>query len=73
MPRTYTCPNCNAQFTDEHPMDFCALGVLFSVLRDRENLDPETLNERLESADIDVLWERLGPLLDDLEAGNLTA
>lgn len=66
----FTCPNCNFkggpdEITSEAHVDSgCVLGALVGVVRDRgSDIDAA----KIESIDVDALWNQLGPLADEIE------
>lgn len=65
-----TCPNCDRSFADltaaEHVDSGCVLGALVGVVRDRENVAVD--QARIESMDVDGLWDLVGPVVDKVEA-----
>lgn len=65
-PTEFKCPNCLAKKTE--PQDACVLEALGRVLIDRDLGSPERVMEFLESVDVDVLWDVVGPVIDQLEA-----
>lgn len=62
------CPNCG-QPIDGHPDDGCMLNALIIVLRDRGELEPDVINRLHANCDPDLLWNRIGPIVDDLGVG----
>lgn len=63
-----TCPNCEDPVLT-HSENGCILAALIGVVSDRGNTSAEKLQELHASCDVDELWHRLGPIIDDLEAG----
>lgn len=66
------CPNCNALITG-HPRNECALKVLIGIVRDRGNTSEAVLLQLYAKCDVDALWDRLEPIIDDLELGEFNA
>lgn len=62
------CPNCSHPVAG-HPNNGCVLHAFIQLLGDRGNLTPVQLTKLHEVCNVDSLWDRLGPVLDDLEAG----
>lgn len=65
------CPNCTQPVVD-HPQTGCVLAALIGVIRDRGTKPERVLRSIHAKCDINALWDRLGPVIDDLEAGNFT-
>lgn len=61
------CPNCTAPVSK--PNAGCLLHDLIQVARDRATISEPKLRELHASVDTDALWNRLGNIVDDLEAG----
>jgi hypothetical protein len=55
----------------DHADSGCALALLIGVARDRGNVTAAKLRGIHARVDADALWERLGPIVDDLERGAL--
>jgi hypothetical protein len=64
------CPNCMRPVARSN--DGCLLHDLIQVARERGNVTERKLRQLHAKADADALWERLGPIVDDLEDGNLS-
>jgi hypothetical protein len=71
------CPNCGSSFPEDedgngglaslsHANSGCVLGALVGVVVERETC-PIPSDEKVANLDADVLWDRLGPIIDDLE------
>lgn len=66
---TLRCPNCMGPLPD-HPDNACVLNAFIALLRDRGNKTEEELLDLHANCDVDAMWERLGPVIDDLEDGH---
>lgn len=62
------CPNCFDPI-EGHPDSACVLNALIQVVRERGDLTEEQLRALHRDANVDVLWEDLGPVIDRLQAG----
>ncbi len=71
-PEAVKCPNCGHSIQN-HPNNGCVLHAFIGVLAERENLGRKKLDDLHAQADVDKLWEDLGPILDKLEAGGYSA
>ena len=67
------CPNCGEPVskpsTGEIQVDGCVLHALIGVVRDRGNVSERKLRKMHSQVDVDHLWDRVGRIVDDLEAG----
>lgn len=66
-----TCPNCG-QPIENHPDNGCALRTLIQVVRERGGLTEEQLLDLHVKCDVDALWDQLGHIVDQLEAGDFS-
>jgi hypothetical protein len=64
------CPNC-LMFV-ALPNEGCLLHDLIQVARERANHPERKLRQLHAKCDVDALWNRLGPIVDDLEDGNFS-
>ena len=62
------CPNCGEPKWP-HPDSGCVLAALITVIDERGGTSQKRLKHLLYNANIDALWDRLGPVIDDLERG----
>ena len=62
------CPNCDDDLAND-PGNTCVLAALIDVLRDRDEHTEEQLQALHAACDVDRLWDRLGPVIDDLGEG----
>lgn len=69
---TRMCPNCCTSPVADHPDNGCALAVLIQVIRERGDLTERKLRDLHYNCNVDHLWDRLGPVIDDLQAGEFT-
>lgn len=67
-----TCPNCTSPVVD-HPENGCVLAALIQCIRDRGSKTPKQVTKLHEKCDADALWNRVGPIVDMLEAGVFSA
>jgi len=63
------CPNCFQPVSKDN--DGCLLHDLVQVARERGNVSERKLRAIHANADADALWNRLGPIVDDIEEGNI--
>ncbi|MCB1944521.1 MAG: hypothetical protein KDF55_02185 [Thauera sp.] len=68
MGKKLECPNCNGPVAN-HPENGCILAALIQVIRDRDVMSERSLRRLHADTDIEVLWCRLGAVVDDLEEG----
>lgn len=64
------CPNCCELIG--HEPNGCVLEGLLGVVEGRENLTREQVLELWRKIDVDGLWDAIGPVIDDLEAGKFS-
>jgi hypothetical protein len=62
------CPNCGTPVAD-HPENGCVLAALIQVIRDRGNMSEQILLALHAGTDVDLLWESVGAIVDNLEMG----
>lgn len=67
-----TCPNCTQPVVD-HPENGCVLAALIGVVRERGNKNEAELIELHADANVDALWDVLGPVIDGLEEGEFSS
>lgn len=68
------CPNCVRSFENEkegltslaHADSGCVLAAIIKIIIERESC-PIPSDKAISEIDIDWLWNRLGPVIDDLE------
>lgn len=68
MPKRLTCPNCAGPVVG-HEENGCVLAALIGVVRDRGNHTELKIRQLHANANIDALWDQLGPIIDQLEEG----
>lgn len=68
MSKELICPNCGGLVKD-HPQDGCVLAALIGVIRDRGGMKERALTNLHASTDADHLWDDVGRIVDQLEAG----
>ena len=68
---TNVCPNCGDPI-DAHERNGCVLEAFIGVLRSRDNLSETALQDIWSNCNVDALWDDLGRVLDNLEAGHYT-
>lgn len=68
MGKKLKCPNCGG-YVANHPEDGCILGAMIQAVRDRDVMPERRLRALHASTNVDRLWDRIGPILDDLEEG----
>lgn len=68
------CPNCNETVRANaiHPENGCLLAVIARCVLDRGNVRLGAVNHELVNADVDRLWQQLGPIIDAFEANAIT-
>lgn len=69
-----TCPNCGRKgvlTSKKHIGSGCALAMVAGAAMDRENLTDHQIADRIGNADVDLLWDLMGPIVDKFEDGNL--
>jgi len=71
MSKKRLCPNC-ANPVANHPHNGCVLNALVHVVRDRGHHSEERLRQLHATCDVDALWERIGPIIDNLEDGEFS-
>lgn len=67
-PTKVLCPNCGDPVG--HAANGCVLETLFDVVRNRQTLTEAELQALWTKANIDQIWDDIGPILDRLEAGD---
>ena len=73
MREVMDCPNCGQHKADEtHPETGCVLATLIGVVRDRGGLSESEVAKLHRTCNVDALWDRLGPVIDELEAGEFS-
>jgi len=60
------CPNCG-QSLAQGVRDGCILEALGGVLQDRLEADPQAIAAFIETYDNDLLWEKMGRIVDEME------
>lgn len=62
------CPNCTREIERDRPahLNGCVLGAMLDVIEVRGQLGLGAVD--LAHLDVDGIWDRLGPLVDELEA-----
>ena len=65
------CPNCSEHVRD-HPANNCVLNALIVCLRERDTHKRKHLRELHAFCDVDLLWGRVGPIIDALGDGEFT-
>jgi hypothetical protein len=69
MPDPIACPNCDILLAIHPWRGACVLGALIVCIRDREEITEAELRHHHAQCDVDALWDRLGPIIDDLQEG----
>jgi hypothetical protein len=70
-PHGTECDNCYTQhFLEDFAKDPCALQILFAWAVHSDRMTADEALARVSKISPDMLWDRLGDLLDDLVAGD---
>lgn len=72
MAKKHECPNCVEVFTGSHPQTGCALALLAAILRERGEYSQAKINKLVVDCNVDLLWDRLGRLIDDFGYGDFS-
>ena len=62
------CANCGDEIPG-HEENGCVLAALVQVIKDRGFTTSGSLLLMLRDTNVDALWDDLGPIIDQLEAG----
>jgi hypothetical protein len=65
------CPNCTEPVA-KHPENGCVLATFIETIRGRGTVSERKLRKLHAECDADALWNRLGPIVDDLEEGRFS-
>lgn len=65
------CPNCYETVQD-HPQNGCVLAALIQVVRERGSRTDAELLALHADANVDAMWDDIGPIIDRLEDGAYT-
>lgn len=68
MSKTKECPNCGGVHTKDDIADVCILDAILGCVIDRENVTAQEAAKHYHAVDVEALWERVGPVVDWVEA-----
>ena len=65
------CPNCLGPIA-KHPQNSCMLAMFIQVIRERGEMSERKLRKLHAKCNVDALWDKLAPIIDDIEEGEYT-